>query len=459
MNSRLLHFRKHSWPGVLPIILIAACIGGLISFGFGKICLGILAFGAILLFCKSVEDLFLFWLLTFSFFSIDESAFLTVGTHPIITFDRVFIAVLFLIFLKQIALGERKPLPIDKLEISFILLLGVFSFSVATKTLDKLMGARVITDLFFLPFIIYILTKNFITDRKYFRKFINTLFIVGIYLSIMGIYEHFTQHNLFATGSGFTQESFGWIRVNGPYSSDTTFAVCIVICFFIALYQYVAFPGENTMKKLLQITVLIMTIAATFFTLFRGIWLAWAFGLLVWFFIRKKGIIKLACCIIALTLFTIPFVSLIRSSKFSSEFYKGRVANVSNIEDRLARYNQALSMFLEEPIQGIGFQNYPIIMKTTAQHNQLLAILSETGIMGASVYILLFFLLLYYSVRNLKSSNLYFKREFSIVYLSILVVYLVSGLGLTTGYDKHINLLFFTVSAAALNATRKGLLE
>ncbi len=466
IGSKALFLREETYLGRLMIILIAICFAGLIVLGFGKISLGILCLLAVFLCAGKIENLFLLFLLTFSFFSIDEMSFLIVGTHPIITYDRVFVALLFFIFLKQIALRERKLLPFDKIEIIFIFLIIIVGFSVATKSLNKLMGARVLTDVFFIPFIVYVLSKNLITDKKYFKKFVSVLFIVGIYLSMLAFYEHFTKKDIFSSApeagvavQRMVQEDFGWVRPNGPYPNDTTLAVCTAFCFFIVLYKYITLDSTKTYAKLSHVIVLVMISIAIFFTLYRGIWLAWILGLLTWLLIRRRQLLKLSFVLLLLVVLIMPFFIKFLESDFASEFYQHRVANVANIQDRLERFGYALSFFKESPIDGIGFQNYTLIMKTASQHNQILAMLSETGLIGASAYVLLFLFLFHSSIKNYRFARDKAWKEFSLIYLSIIVVFLIAGLGLTIGLDNNINLLLFAISGAALGPKRDTLLE
>jgi O-antigen ligase len=447
IKNKILFFKNRAYFSMFMTIVLAFCAGYSILFGFGKLTLGFLLLAAIFLYFRRVEDLFLFWLLTFSFFSVDSTALLTVGTHPIITYDRVFIVILLIMFAKEIVLKQRNLLPIRSVEISFLLFLSVVTFSVITKTDDKMMGARVITDMFLLPFLIYFLSKHFILTKGDFDKFVNIIFTVGIYLSIMAIYEHFSGRDILATERGII-DSAEWLRVNGPYVGPEGFGICSTICFFIALFKYTTpQEGKTLPKKVYILLILGMNVISILFCLFRGIWLSWALGFLLWFVIRRKGLIKLSFVIILSVVAIMPFIPELQST----DLYEGRIANVSTIQGRLEIYEITFSLFKENPITGIGFRNYDL-----SQHNTILALLSEVGIIGTTMFILFISSIVYHSIKKYKLSNGYFEKQFSIIYLSILVSYLVPGLGLHSVFIKASNLLFFAVSGVALNGTRNS---
>ena len=82
--------------------------------------------------------------------------------------------------------------------------------------------------------------------------------------------------------------------------------------------------------------------------------------------------------------------------------------------------------------------------------------LSETGLLGTLVYIMLTLFLFYYSIKYYKSSNSYNEKQFLIIYISILVVYMALGLSDNSGSDKSLNNLFFAISGVAMGRASKG---
>lgn len=430
---------------------IALCTCFLIVSSSWKVSLGILLLVTLLMKFRRIEEFFLFWLLTFSFFTLDTLVFVKFGTHPILNYDRVLILIFLIFFFIEIILNKRKVIPICRIDIVFIIFLFVVAFSIVTKTNDKLMGLRYFTDSFLLPFLVYFLAKNFISNKELFNKFVNVLFIVGIYISVLGIYEFFSGRDLFHHpvygGLRFINEF--WVRVNGPFLGDYTFGFCVAICFFIAFYKYII-SKKNMLKNILYFFVFGMMIVAVCLTFYRGILLSWALGLLTYFVITKRQLIKISFGMLLIVFLILPFVHEIKDS----EIYKARISNVATIQDRFDRYSYALSLFSDSPINGVGFRNYRMLALDTGQHNQIITMLSETGILGTFVYIYLFYLFAQHGIKRYKTSKDTVEKQFSLVYLSILVVYLFLGVSDNSGFDKYCNLLFFAISGVALNQTR-----
>jgi len=96
---------------------------------------------------------------------------------------------------------------------------------------------------------------------------------------------------------------------------------------------------------------------------------------------------------------------------------------------------------------------------TSGQHNQILAYLSEMGIIGASLYVALLFMLLYHAVKRYNATNDYARKEFIRAFLCILFAIVCYGLVDNYGFDKQINFLFFAVAGVALSSPRKQLLK
>ncbi|MHA1382085.1 MAG: O-antigen ligase family protein, partial [Candidatus Helarchaeota archaeon] len=450
---KVLFLKEQTIPSYMAIIFIGVCLGCLIIFGLWKFSFAVLLAIPLFLYLKKAEDLYLFWLFSFSLFSVNSLTFFDVEGHPILNYDRIFIFILFIFILLEIAVKKRKFVPPNNIEATFLILLIIFGFSIGTKSFWIFRGLRYYIDAFLLPFIIFFLSKNLILDKKQFYKFVNILFIVGIYISIMGVFEYITKFDLFPDpeygGIRITENI--WSRVNGPYINDHTFGFCVSMCFFIALYKYIILSKKKKSSNIIYFSIFLLMTTAIFLTFYRGIILSLVLGLVTFFIIRRKGLFKFGLIVIILTLFTVLFQNKIRSS----ELFNTRIANIKTIEDRIERYNYSFALFRENPIQGIGFRNYELLRQTTGQHNQIISMLSETGLLGTSVYILLTLFLFYYSIKYYKSSNGYNEKQFLIIYMSILVVYLALGLSDNSGFDKALNYLFFSISGVAMGRARK----
>lgn len=424
---------------VFMMILLSLLTGIIIVYLNGIVAIGLFVSVMLCLFIKKIENIFLMWLLFFPLFNVDSMAFLKINNHPVFTFDRVVIVMLFLLVLLEAAMKRRNLLSVNGLEVAMILFSVVIIYSIISGSADKFSGARIFIDAFLYPFIIYFLAKNLIVDKESFDNFINVLLIVGIYLSLMGIFEHLTGSDILVFREGMVERS-GWLRVNACFKDDSTFGVIVSICFFITLYKFITCnnSGIKNIRKVFYGLTLGLLILAIFFNFYRGIWLALIVGLLAWFFFRKTTLTKLPILIFMLAIIIIPSFNAIKSTRF----FEDRLTQAGTIQSRLNTFDEVIYLFIKNPIKGIGFNNYNI---GGGQHNTFLKFLSETGILGTSVFMILVWFLFYYGFRNYKLSRGHLANEFSIIFICILICYSVTWIGLITGFSASINKLFFSI--------------
>lgn len=449
MITSLYDTELKKWFNIFAIIFLSLLTGFLIVYVNGVLAFGLFVSGMLLLYLKKIENIFLMWLLFHPIFNIDALAFLRMGGHPIITFDRVVIGAVLLFVLVEVAMKKRDLLSVNKLEIAMILFSAVMIFSIVSDSLEKISGAREFIDIFLYPFIIYFLAKNLISDEENFNKFINILLIIGVYLSLMGVFEYLTGRDILAFREGMAERS-GWLRVNGPFKDDSAFGVAVSICFFIVLYKIVSWNSDGRMSnkpKVFFSLILGLSVLAIIFNFYRGIWIALIVGLLSWFLIRKKGFTKLTLFVFILAIIMIPIFNTLQSTRF----FRERLTNIQTIQTRFNIFDEAVYLFKKNPIKGSGFNNF----SRGGQHNTFLAFLSETGILGVSVFMLLVWFLYFYGFRNYKLSRGHITNEFSMIFLCILICYSVTWLGLNTGFSASINKLFYAITGVSLGLMQK----
>ena len=276
-NSQILFKHKYFPFSILGTVFVALLAGYLLLSGFGVMTIGLCMFILLCLFLKKAENIFLMWLLISPLFTVGSVGFLKFGTdNPIITFNRVVIGMLLLFFLIQVVMKKRKLWSVNKLEIAMLIFSFIIIHSIIFKN-DNLHGTKAFIDAFALPFIIYFLAKNLMYPEKYFSRFISILIAIAVFISIIGIFEHFTGEDIFPSSMGLVERT-GWLRVNGPYKKDSTFGVNVAICFFIVLYRYIVHNKRNkgiiSVRKIFYAAIACLLAIALFFTVYSVIWLS-----------------------------------------------------------------------------------------------------------------------------------------------------------------------------------------
>ena len=112
-----------------------------------------------------MTNLYLFWFLLSPLFEIDALSFIKLGDHPIITFDRLIIFILFLYYIIKILIKKEK-FKLSKIEYTMIFFSLLIIFSIISNSTNKISAARAYVDAFLIPFMIFFLSKNLICNEN-----------------------------------------------------------------------------------------------------------------------------------------------------------------------------------------------------------------------------------------------------------------------------------------------------
>ncbi len=244
-----------------------------------------------------------------------------------------------------------------------------------------------------------------------------TLVTTGLLLSmafqsLVGIYQGLTGHPLGlsflaeATEISKQQLSVGLVnRVQGTLGSPNTLAMylCIGVPFALALL----FSKTKPYVKVLAAIALCLTSWALIFSLSRA---AWVNFLLITCFVlvlaaRRKQISSKAAILIA----SATALVLLGISLFGTNLILSRLTSndQSSITDRISLAEGALAIIRDNPVVGVGLNNYPLVSPRYGPadaaawnsyapivHNAFLLIAAETGILGLGAFLVFIITLL-----------------------------------------------------------------
>jgi O-antigen ligase len=214
----------------------------------------------------------------------------------------------------------------------------------------------------------------------------------------------------------------GYTRVYGPMSHPGTFGDYLVLMLIFYISNYLFFNTYALVRRRrLSLIILFFIAALILLTYTRGSWLGLVIGSSIMiYFTNKKMFLKY----VALTTLFIILLSPMIVKRFSEEINQpvyapeGVVTIGSGLELQGSFASRLLfslyafnNMFMESPVIGKGIGSFyyhyaPIQFKMQVEtHNDIMKLLSETGIIGAALYLSMYLYLLKLFYAKFRSTN------------------------------------------------------
>lgn len=376
---------------------------------------------------------------------------------------------------------------ITKFEIAWALLSILALASAVISSTDAGYATKLAVDTFFLPLAAFHLARHHFDARGRKSALLIAAIALALFLFATGAFEFATGTNLFQyKGSELVRE--GERRVNGPFASDSSYAIiCLMTALFLQAAPKVFGSRLDKITRLIYSCALAAAAIASLLSLFR----ATAIALIVCLLILKiadrknnaavekakpqaslkradmsqKFVASLPLRVSASTLgiwlaaimIALIFVA-ISLGYFSSA---RRLTDPRNAFGRLATWEAAAAVAIENPLFGVGLANYPNyfrakynwedesveqVMQTRAAnspHSNLLWIAAELGAIAFALYLAANIHLFLTGWRAMKKATGVAARTAAAAYLAIFAAYWIHGLTLSSGYYSDLNLCFF----------------
>ncbi|NGX50319.1 MAG: hypothetical protein K1060chlam2_00160 [Chlamydiae bacterium] len=265
------------------------------------------------------------------------------------------------------------------------------------------------------------------------------------------------------------------LRAYGTFSHPNMFGSYLSISLFISYYVFLT--SEKRWAERLLYALIPLQILTLVLTFSRGSLFSWIIASLVFFSIHftkkmalspqaKRKLLKLGACILvgSICVFALTYSNLVE---------RGGVINRSELSiasdrGRILLFQLALLLFLHSPLIGVGYNGFGHVPYGTLSpefvganpmasnaHSIYLQTLSETGLIGLSLF-LLFILSLYKPYLRIRFSLL--SLTLGSIFLSLLLCGLVSHHLLTQILGRLIFFLFAGLFAACTYQERKATL-
>jgi putative inorganic carbon (HCO3(-)) transporter len=265
----------------------------------------------------------------------------------------------------------------------------------------------------------YYLALNISKDESQHKILIIIMAIVIFFISLQS-YRSFTAGINFAEGSR-TAGPFETVGLNSNHFGAFIVSYCSLL---LGLLLF----DKNKWRRLLFLAAVVLGLHPLFFSYSRGAYAA-AISVLVFFgLIKKRSLLILAFVLFISWQALLPssVVDRIKMTRSESGGLEGSAAV------RLDLWNHAVELFEENPIFGVGFGGFEFTVPKGIEykdtHNLYLKTLSEQGVIGVSLLLLVFFMALRSGQRLFKTAQTPFQRGLGFGFLGCIVAFIITNM-------------------------------
>jgi O-antigen ligase len=307
-------------------------------------------------------------------------------------------------------------------ENNFILPVILFSLTIIISGIGNWHG-EILDNKYFYSFIFFFIIVNELNRKKDIKIIIYLLFLSAIVSNFYGLYQYFYLNIDRVTG-------FNSALAFGLFQAIFT-AIIILYLFF---YKF------KTKSNFILLILVLVSFANLILSQTRGAWLSFIGAIIFLGFMKsKKILIFIMISAIILTLFMpATYVNRFKSS-FDLEY---NLQNNRSNSVRMGLWLTALKMFKDNPINGIGLDNFrnAYINNYTIEgirpfdhaHNNLLNFLAELGAFGFLAFIFLMWNVVIELCKYYKKEE---NKKIKFFYLSSIIIFIIYHLHGLTEYN------------------------
>jgi O-antigen ligase len=376
--------------------------------------------------------------------------------RPLFTLDRFIVAVLLL------GLGAT---PMEKLArlssemratgIAWACFVVAATLSII-GTRNSLAAFHSLVDVFVLPALLGLYVLRIFRAREHMKQLHIIVALMSIYLAAIGAAEMYTGVDLLPLPGAGTYMAgapgFQLLRVNGPFLSNNSYGLIGLLTLFVLLFLKKAADYRlPAWFRFLHAAGVACALAVALMPMFRSI----ALTLLLIFVMETLQVRGRAYRVAFLAGAACLLGGFFWLSGQLPDFYQERISGMDNVYARVAQEQQSFRIFLSNPLTGVGFTGFHDVAEKNSNyatafdgvdaldypHNNLSAVLAETGIFGFVPYFLSQVLLVYAFLQMRRRGTAGGKLVWK-YFIWIFLGYWVSGVSLTSGYYSDLNLWF-----------------
>ncbi len=274
-----------------------------------------------------------------------------------------------------------------------VLVLGFISMSLHGFTATHFSQAKpwfIYLSGYLLPVAGFTITHLFLDPERDYPLLLGGLFLLGLYVALLAFLENYGLGR-FVYPRYIDDRSIllHLDRSRGPFLNAAFNGQLLCICLLagVAVLPLLRFPGI-----LLHCVLLAVYVPAIWFTRTRSVYLQFAMLLLGLLLCYRSTWPKLK--VLAIPMVAVLFLLLVNMERLASEDRSaGGLYQVKEIDIRFELMSKSRELIARAPFFGVGLAQFRSASQFTAseaeyQHNHLLGLASELGLVGLGVYLL-----------------------------------------------------------------------
>ncbi len=394
---------------------------------------------------------------------------LPAGPIPL-TADRLLLAALVVQYLLFRHWGWIRPLPVTKTDYLFAAFLAALSVSTLTHDFRYHNALPVAQLVFFyaMPATLYWVARQSELNERSARWILSSFAIFGVYLCVTAIAEtHQAWDFVFPRyiGSIENYEFFG--RGRGPFLNPVANGLVQALGLCAAL---MAWPRLPRVGQLALLAVVPLFAYGMYCTLTRSVWIGAALAILILIALSTPRAWRVAVLGGAMFASAVGLAATwdhLQAFKRDRDLTAEDMAESAKLRPILAVV--AWHMFLDRPLLGCGFGQYIqespkyLADRTTdlplekarpyVQHNVFLALLTQTGLVGAGLFIALFAAWIRTAWRLWRADAPLWVRQLALLFLAFMGAYLPNAMFQDVLIIPMINMLLFFLAGTVAGLT------
>jgi O-antigen ligase len=364
--------------------------------------------------------------------------------HSIVTLDRVaiFLAFAGLYFAKRGTLADV-PKSLRRAGLAWLAFIAVAAVTLG-KSPNVLNTAHVLLDGLLLPLLLGWCVIARFDVRRRLPALHSAVCISSIICAAVAAAEVVTGQDLLPIGGSVMFYAGGIPRPNGPFESNDALALMGAVSFFFLLFLRATLgPRLSTGRRILHSVGLAAALGMALMPMFRSVVITLFLALIIDTFWERGTTRRAWRFALILACVGLIFLAPLLAPKSMVE----ERSSSENVYGRVAQFEQSLRVFLDNPVLGVGFWNfhefvvgesryrasYMGVSSLDWPHNNLIEVLTETGLIGFVPHVMTHVLLLMamWRLRQLSNSGRLVWKYYVFLFLS----YWITGLTESSGYS------------------------